>query len=417
MTKRIYDENGYLEVTGNPLTKEGVFPYLAKELGLTDRDPNAIVYVYRPADEIAKAADSFKLQPLINEHEWLGEHGTAPEKKGILGTIGEQVYFDAPYLRGNIKIHGQIAQDLINAGKIELSAGYKCDYAPESGTFNGKPYEFTQRGLRCNHLALVQEGRTGKDVAILDHSIITIDTAELLTMNMEELLAAIAALSEADKAKVQAALGQTADKDPQEEQNAPIVEEDKPSKDEPAVNKEAAESANEAAEEAASVLVQAAEAAAEAASTGEASVILSAEEAIDRVEAKLEEVKSDLDQATLDSANRQLKLVRATVDSAKRLRKVESSAMDANAVIKMLGQRDSLVKRLIPHIGVFDHSSMTIDQVAAYGCEKLGIKAEKGSERVAIDAALQVRVADSAKPLAGAKKHDANKSASVLWKE
>lgn len=406
MTKRIYDENGYLEVTDNPLTKEGVFPYLAKELGLTDRDPNAIVYVYRPAEEIEKAADSFKLQPLINEHEWLGEHGTAPEKKGILGTIGEQVYFDAPYLRGNIKIHGQIAQDLIHAGKIELSAGYKCDYAPESGTFNGKPYEFTQRGLRCNHLALVQEGRTGKDVAILDHSIITIDTAELLTMNMEELLAAIAALSEADKAKVQAALGQTADETKQPAKDAP----------EDGVDKTAAEEAVAAAEEATGVIAQASEAAAEAASTGSPEAIVSAEEAVEAAEEKLEEVKDNLDKAAMDSANRQLKLAKATVDSAKRLRKVESSAMDANAVIKMLGQRDSLVKRLIPHIGVFDHASMTIEQVAAYGCNKLGIKAEKGFERVALDAALQVRVADSAKPLAGEATR-ARESASIFWKE
>src|SRR5690606_9053341 len=65
-------------------------------------------------------------------------------------------------------------------------------------------------------------------------------------------------------------------------------------------------------------------------------------------------------------------------------------AMDEKTLLKTLAEKNSLVDRLKPFVGVFDHAEMTFSEVAEYGVQKLGIKnAPKGSEAVALDAYLQ----------------------------
>ena len=145
--------------------------------------------MYRPQEELAstETINSFKLMPFVDEHEMLGKDGTPAEtKRDTKGVIGRRVYFEYPYLRGNIKILSNSALNQIEGGKIELSPGYRCVYDFTPGEFNGERYDAIQRHIRANHLALVDEGRTGADVAVQDHSVITIDTKELIRMNPED---------------------------------------------------------------------------------------------------------------------------------------------------------------------------------------------------------------------------------------
>jgi len=104
------------------------------------------------------------LGPVMQENG----HGVAAEKKGVQGVIGQDVHFDGEYLRGNIKVFSESLARLIEAGKRELSAGYTCRYDMTPGEWNGVKYDGVQRDIRGNHLALVQEGRMGPDVAVLD---------------------------------------------------------------------------------------------------------------------------------------------------------------------------------------------------------------------------------------------------------
>ena len=202
MSKRVVDINGWITIKDNPILKAGIFPYLGSEIG--QGEPTRVYKVLRSEEELSKpeTIKSFELVPLINEHFVLGELGTDTDDKSIDGIVGESIYFEAPYLKSNIKVFGKHIKKLIEVGKIELSAGYSCKYIPVE---NNPDYDFIQTDIRANHLALVEAGRNGSDVAVQDALKFTLDSKELL-MNLEDILAQISALSDEDKAKLLATL-------------------------------------------------------------------------------------------------------------------------------------------------------------------------------------------------------------------
>lgn len=190
---RVTDQNGFFEVKSNPISKVGVFPYSGRSIGA--ETPDSIIYVYRPAEELSsdECIDSFKLIPFVDEHHMIGEGAIPAEQKGVHGVIGEDVYFEGDTLYSNIKVFSQSLANLIEGGKRELSCGYRCTYEFASGTYNGVQYDAIQRNIRGNHLALVEEGRMGHEVAVLDSMVFTFDTKELL---MEENKPAVVADAE-----------------------------------------------------------------------------------------------------------------------------------------------------------------------------------------------------------------------------
>ena len=215
MSKRVVDINGWITIKDNPILKAGIFPYLGSEIG--QGEPTRVYKVLRSDEELSKpeAIKSFELVPLINEHFVLGELGTDTDDKSIDGIVGESIYFEAPYLKSNIKVFGKHIKKLIEVGKIELSAGYSCKYIPAE---NNPDYDFIQTDIRANHLALVEAGRNGSDVAVQDALKFTLDSKELL-MNLEDILAQISALSDEDKAKLLATLK------PAEDENTEVEKE------------------------------------------------------------------------------------------------------------------------------------------------------------------------------------------------
>lgn len=110
----------------------------------------------------------------------------------------------------------------------------------------------------------------------------------------------------------------------------------------------------------------------------------------------------------------------ATASAAQALETVkeEVAADSVTKAIKQINDREALAKRLTPHIGVFDSTSMLSAQdVAVYACGKLGLKAVKGSEIATLDGYLQhvkspiETIAKDSKPVSS------NDSVSRLWKE
>lgn len=423
MTKRTYDNNGWLEVKDNPISKVGVFDYLGAEIGAPVRDK--IYKVFRPPEELAseETINSFKLTPFIVEHEMLGKNATPAEKKGIQGVIGENVYFDPPYLRGNIKIFSDAAMSDIGSGKIDLSPGYRSRYDFDSpGEYEGQAYEVVQRHLRGNHLALVDEGRTGADVAVQDHLIVTND---VITIDTKELIR----MSEEDKNKTPTTDEGTFTPDQLAALKTIIAEAiaaGKPTTDDDLEKKDTSDAGTEEGKKAEEVekTVEDAEVEAEKAESGDPEAVEAAEVAIEAAEEALEEAKEELDQATTDSLSRRLKRLKrgiTTMDEMASLKRkvarIEKSkpTMDTGAMLKQIGERDALAHKLTPFLGVFDHAVMTKQQVAEYGAEKLGIQCDKGTESIALNAWMQGRTPDSQKPTATMDSAVSNKSIMDKW--
>lgn len=336
ITKRVNDVNGWTEIKDNPLSKVGVFPYSGRSIGAPD--PNKIYMVYRPESELSAPStiESFKLIPWVDDHTMLGDtdKGLTPaEQKGIEGVIGEEVYFKDDTLYGNIKIFSERLAGLIEAGKKELSAGYRCMYEMASGVFNGMRYDAVQRNIRGNHLALVQEGRMGPDVAVLDRLTFTFDSKELAMADMTEK-------EKADKEAADKAAKDTAEKEESEKKEKAAA--DKKAKDEAEYKEKADKEAKDAEEK------------------------KSTEEKMAGMDAALKKVTGELE---------------------------EHRKNGIKALMGEMSQRDTLASQLSQHIGTFDHREMTRSDVAKYGVKKLGIACTDGQEEAVLAGFLHGRKA------------------------
>jgi len=337
------DGNGFIEIKGNPLTKVGVFPYLGAQIGAPDK--GKIYQVYRPAEELdnEETIKSFRLLPFINNHEMLGEGFTPAEQKGVQGAVGDEVYFEYPYLKGNLKIYGENIKEAIDSGKVDLSAGYRCKYEKSSGTFDGKKYDYIQRAIRGNHIALVDEGRSGADVSVMDSLPIEIkenpmeETKPTMDENLDEMKAMLIAIDE----KLKKAKDEEA---PAEEVKEELVELDE----------------------------------------------------------SLESCMKDCGLDVKDNATR-----KAFAEGVKYGEKVEKKepkkldsehesegakkAMDEADIIKMIARRDAMAKALSQHIGSFACDEMTLTDVALYGADKVGLDVNAETAVIAMDAWLHDR--------------------------
>ncbi len=257
--------------------------------------------------------------------------------------IGENVYFDNDdmTLKGNVKVFAEDLRNEIDEGKKELSLGYRCKYEKKSGVYDGQGYDFVQKCIRGNHLASVDEGRMGSEVAVLDGNLLTftIDSKELTKMDPEKKKAE-------DEAKKKA-------------------EDEKKAKDEAEVKKKA-EDEKKAKDEA------------EAKKKAEDEKKYSDKEGMDSLKSENENLKETVVVLT------------DTVDGLKST--VESLKKDGfKTVMVEVGKRDALAENLSQHIGTFDHAEMTLDEVAKYGIEKLELQCDEGFELATLNGYLHGR--------------------------
>lgn len=166
-SKRSKDSNGFLIIKDNPIAKAGVFDYLLSELKADiNADDDRVVKVYRPFDELERIKDSFANKPIKMNHHWVGDETNTAD--GAIGSIIEADEANG-YLRADLIIYNPELIEKIEAGElIELSPAYTGEEIDEEGRFNGEAYEFKQKLGEVNHLAVVETGRSGKDLKIYD---------------------------------------------------------------------------------------------------------------------------------------------------------------------------------------------------------------------------------------------------------
>lgn len=83
------------------------------------------------------------------------------------GAVGSDVRPDAKDVRGTIAIHDAEAIEAVEGGdRRELSCGYWADAEHAPGSYQGERYDYVQRNIRYNHVALTVEGRAGPGVRV-----------------------------------------------------------------------------------------------------------------------------------------------------------------------------------------------------------------------------------------------------------
>lgn len=198
---------GYLTVNA-PITRPGVFPYMRADgsLKMEAKLPEELFSSTTVQSAQAKpVTDDHPVEPVtISNYQQYAKgmtHNDAAIKDNKLWV--SFTITDAALIKK------------VKDGKRELSIGFLSDVRDEPGEYAGQRYDSVQRNIEINHLAVVEKGRAGPEVAIRgDSAAFMIDSDEKggkNTMKYKidgveyEVDAAVKHFIEAQAAKLQAA--------------------------------------------------------------------------------------------------------------------------------------------------------------------------------------------------------------------
>lgn len=162
-------DEGYIRANA-VVTRTGIFLYSNPD-GSIRRELRHPEDVWNE-DSIA----SMELIPVTNNHPEEKLVDSNNFKKLAIGYTGETIKKDGDYILANVVITDSDGVNWVkNQGRKELSLGYTVDLHPENGSYNGEPYDFRQKNIRYNHLAIVNQARAGGDARIALDSINTVE--------------------------------------------------------------------------------------------------------------------------------------------------------------------------------------------------------------------------------------------------
>ena len=348
------DENGFIHIKDNPISKSGVFQYLGKNIS-PDLEPDKVYDVWRPEEELnnPETIESFKLSPWIPYHEMLGDKYTNAEEVGVQGVTGEDVYFKDGTLYSNLKLFGNDLKQSIKDGLKELSCGFGCVWQVISGTTpDGKPYDAIQKRIRGNHLASVPNGRMGKQVAVaMDRVIFALDNLNLEPKPNGDIMTLEEAMAKIKELEAQIAKDKQSAQDAKEAED---LEKEKLNKEKAAKDKKPEKGVDPFPEK------------------GD----------------KKDGEKSGMDSAILTAINTLTETVTA---QGEEIKTIKSSALDANSVVKALSDKNALADKAAAVVGAFDHSDMDKQAVAKYALDKIGMACDSGQEISTLNGYLAAR--------------------------
>jgi len=170
---RVFDEDGRMCVKVANISKEQIRPYKGSEIPGYEAlklDPETVYQIYCPGEELEKAAATFNGIQLLQRH--IGVKADDHQMWDIVGTTGSEARYEAPYLKNSLFVWTQKGIDYIESKeRQELSPGYYYDPDMTPGQFDGKPFDGSMRNIRGNHVAIVEEGRSGHDVIVSDQAL------------------------------------------------------------------------------------------------------------------------------------------------------------------------------------------------------------------------------------------------------
>lgn len=198
-TARRIDADGRLHVDRSHISKATVNPYYGREIpGFEDLGlaPDKVYRLLRDPVELERGAPTFARLPILSEHVPVTVDTPRPDL--VVGAIGSEVIFDAPYLDADLCVWDAGAIAGIETDKVrELSCAYRYVPVMEPGEFEGQPYDGRMTEIQGNHLALVEVGRAGSDVVVADAKPFIFDKETAMKMSKlgKALFAALCAAS------------------------------------------------------------------------------------------------------------------------------------------------------------------------------------------------------------------------------
>lgn len=119
-----------------------------------------------PSDVLSRESlDSLKQIPITLDHP-----GTLVNADNVadvaVGYTGDDVKVDGNNITVNFTVTHKDAIAQVEAGKRELSLGYRLDLVSETGNYDGQEYTHRQQGVIYNHLAIVAKARAGAEARI-----------------------------------------------------------------------------------------------------------------------------------------------------------------------------------------------------------------------------------------------------------
>jgi len=162
--ERIFETSeGFLKGDGI-VTRTGVFTYVNQDGSLRKE--------LRHPDDVFSldSLNSLEMIPITNDHP-SALVTTDNAKQLSVGTTGENIRPDGKFLVSSVIIRDKGAIEAINNGKRELSLGYTVDLEDAPGEYGGERYDFRQRNIKYNHLAIVIAARAGNKAKLKFDSI------------------------------------------------------------------------------------------------------------------------------------------------------------------------------------------------------------------------------------------------------
>ena len=166
--RAIDSKTGFVTAPGTIAVGGNIQTYLASELDLPGVPPNTKINLYRPVDEVAKAAPSYEGASLTYPHpkgklltsaNWL--ENACGDTSGV-HMVGDQ-------MQATLTFKAKRAIDALMSGCDGLSTGYTFDFDDSiKETPDGKPVDGYMRNIKANHTALVPRGRGGADCVVAD---------------------------------------------------------------------------------------------------------------------------------------------------------------------------------------------------------------------------------------------------------
>ncbi len=152
-------DEGYM-VGKAPVAKVGVMKYV--------RADGTTMSQFVPSTTLFDAASmtSLKMKPITNLHPADVLVDSKSVKRYKVGSTGETVERDGDYLTVSVSVMDSDAIECVEAGRRELSPGYRAWVVDSKGVYEGVEYDSIQVRRSYNHLALCDRARGGPDLRL-----------------------------------------------------------------------------------------------------------------------------------------------------------------------------------------------------------------------------------------------------------